>query len=127
LRECDAAGVVVVAVHLARVPPERAPALYERLEAEHVARVAERLLPVDVDDRRQAGEAPVTREHRRLPRRALVALGVAQQAVDAPLRCVESRGERGSAGGREPLAERAAREVDAGEFPLGMRAEQRAV
>ena len=69
----------------------------------------------------------MTGEHRRLPRRAFVALGVAQEAEHAPLGAVEPRGERGAARGREPLAERAAREVDAAELSLGMRAEQRAV
>src|SRR4051794_15381347 len=83
LLERGADRLVVVAVDLARVPAERTPPQAERLEVEHVVRVAERLLAVDVDDRGQIAEPAMTGEHRRLPRRAFVALGVAQEAVDA--------------------------------------------
>src|SRR5215475_9994906 len=50
-----------------------------RAGVHHVLRVAERLLAVDVDQRDEVAEAVVRGEHRRLPYRALVALGVAQQ------------------------------------------------
>ena len=80
--------VDVVAVDLHRLPAERLEAVGERLEVEHLARVAERLLPVGVDNRSEAPEAVVRGEHRRLPERALVALGVADQHEDAPLRAL---------------------------------------
>ena len=69
----------------------------------------------------------MAREHRRLPRRAFVALGVAQQAEQPPAGGVEAGGERGAARGREALAERPAREVDAAHLPLRVRPEQRAL
>src|SRR5262245_55499754 len=53
LLERRAACFVVVSVDLPRLPAERAPALHERLRVEHVARVAECLLAVRVDDRHE--------------------------------------------------------------------------
>ena len=52
----------------------------DRREVEHVLRVAERLLAVDVDDRDEVRQPVVRGEHHGLPDRALVALGVAEQA-----------------------------------------------
>ena len=72
---------------LVRRPSRRPPALVERREVDHVARVAERLLAVDVDDRDEAREPVVGGEHDRLPDRALVALGIAHQHERAPRRC----------------------------------------
>ena len=55
------------------------------------------------------------REHDGLPERALVALGVADQHEHAPRRALEAGRERGAGAERQPVTERAGREVDAGE------------
>ena len=83
--------VDVVPVDLVHVPAEGAPPLAERIEVEHVPCMAESLLSVDVDDGDEIRQPVMGGEHHRLPDRALVALGVAEQHV-AP-------------GGRIPAAE----------------------
>ena len=117
----------VVAVDVVGVPAEGAPALLERREVEHVARVAERLLAVDVDDRDEVAEPVVGGEHHRLPDRALVALGVAHEHERAPRAARELRGERRARRDREAVAERAGGEVDAGQDVVGVRPEPAAV
>ena len=96
------------------VPAEGSEALGERREVEHVARVAERLLAVDVDDRDEVGEPVVGGEHDRLPDRALVALARRSSSTNTPPDEPCSRaGKRGTGADRQALAERAGREVDA--------------
>ena len=65
----------------------------------------------------------VRREHHGLPQRALVALGVAGDHVSRARRALQARRERGARRDRESLAQRAGREVDAGQGVLRVRAE----
>ena len=73
----------VVAVYLDHIPAERTPSLGERIEGQHVPRITQGLLPIQVDDRNQVRQAPVRRLHHRFPERALIALRVAEQDEDA--------------------------------------------
>ena len=108
----------VVAVDLVDVPAEGAPPRAQWVEVEHVARVSERLLAVDIDDRDEVRQTVVGREHHSLPQRALVALRVAGHHVDRARRALQARSECGSRSDREALPERARREVDSGEGVL---------
>ena len=116
--------VVVVAVHLAGLPAERRASAPRSSEVEHVARVAERLLAVQVDDRHELVEPVVGGEHHRLPDRALVALGVAEQHARRAGRGLQAGRERRPGSQREAVAERAGGEVDALERVLGVDPEQ---
>src|SRR3990172_4209057 len=109
--------VLVVAVDLLHLPAEGAPLIGERLLAHDVDDEAVVLDAVAVDDRREVGEAVVRRRHRRLPALALIQLAVAEEAVDAVVAPVEPRRQALADRGGKPLAERAARHLDAGDGP----------
>ena len=110
-------------VDLPRVPAERAPAIDQGREREHVGRLPERLLAVQIDDDGEPPETVMGGVHDRLPDRALVALGVAHEDEDAALRALEARRERGADAHRQPESQRAGRKIDAGELPIGVDAE----
>ncbi len=69
--------------------------------------VAERLLAVEVDDHDEVREPVVGGEHRRLPDRALVALGVAENDEARARGALQPCRQRRAGADREALAERA--------------------
>ena len=71
----------IVAVHLDGVPAETGEAVDQGSSRKNIRRIAERLLPVHVDKRRQAVEPVMGGEHQRFPQRTLVAFGIAQQRI----------------------------------------------
>src|SRR3712207_4832182 len=112
----------VVAVDLAHVPPEGPEALADVTEVEHIARVAERLLAVDVDEGDEVREAVMGGEHRGLPYRALVELRVGEDHEDAAPRALHASGQRGSGADREAPGQWSRRESEALDDVLTMRA-----
>src|SRR5947209_2752376 len=104
-----AQSVMVVTVDPQRNPAERAPLRAERLEVDGVRDAPQRLELVVVDDRAEVAQAVVRREHRRLPRRALVAFAVAEHDEDALVAAQPSEVERHAGADAEAVAERAGR------------------
>ena len=106
----------VVAVDLDRVPAERLGARRVRVEIPAHHRLAALAEPVDVDDRGEVVEAVVRCVLERLPHRALRHLAVAAQHPHPGRQLLELlRGERHADADREPLPERAGRDVDPGD------------
>ena len=120
-------GYDIVAVHHVHVPAEGTPAVFHGRERQDVLRVTERLLPVQVDDGDQVRQPVVGREHHRLPEGALVALGIADERESPPPRPLQLGRQRGAGRDRQPLPERAGREVDPSQGAFGVDAEQRFV
>ncbi len=107
----------VVPVDLDRSPAERLDAARVRSDVPAVHRLAALAEPVDVEDRDQVVEPGERRVLERLPHRALGELAVAAEAPDAVRQPVELlAGERDADRDRQPLAERARRDVDPGDL-----------
>ena len=105
--------VDVVAVDLDRVPAEGFRPVRVRVEVPAVHRLAALAEPVDVDDRRQVVELLVGRVLERLPHRSLGHLAVAAEDPGAVRQAVEPLArERDAHAVRQPLPERAGRDVD---------------
>ena len=119
--------VDVVPVDLDRRPAERLDAPRVRREIPAVHRLAALAEPVDVEDRDQVVEPRERRVLERLPHRALGELAVAAEAPDAVRQPVELlAGERHADRDRQPLAERAGRDVDPRELRRRVSLEPRA-
>src|SRR5947209_4447685 len=101
-----------VTVDLVHVPTEGAPALRQWFEIDHVPRVAEGLLSIRVYDGDEVRQFMVCREHDGFPHGSLIALGVAQDDEDAPLRFLQTGSERRSSADRQAVAETACAEVN---------------
>src|SRR5205823_2630385 len=117
----------VMTIDLVDVPAEDTPALRHRGQVQHLLRVAERLLAVQIDDRDEVGEAVVRGKHHRLPERALIALRVADEDEAPAPRALQARRERRSRRQREPLSQGARREIDTLQAMLRVDAQQRSV
>ena len=92
-----------------------------------IPREAESLLAVPVDHHLQIAQAVLGGKHGRLPGGPFIALGIADQAVDAPFRLLQMAGQRRSHRHGDSLPQRAGRKIDARHGMFGMHGDAAAV
>src|SRR5882724_3175003 len=106
----------VVAVDALHVPAEAAEAVGQRLDPHDLLGRAVDAELVAVDDADQALQAEMPGSHRGFPDLAFGKFAIAEHAVDAIGPLLHARGERHAEPDRQPVAERARAEVDAGDL-----------